>query len=84
MIDSLFITYRDPSNEEESKIAQTPLRDKAFREFEQLDESLQLIILENVDVPGWLKSDPQCIHFTGRPSAGRAGLFPVGAETGST
>jgi hypothetical protein len=80
MIDSLFITYRDPSNDEESQIAQTPLRDRAFREFKAIGEDLQLIILENVDVPKWLESDPQCIQFTGRPGVGRAGLFPSQAN----
>lgn len=79
MIDSLFITYRDPSNDEEVEIAQTPLRDKAFRKFKGIDPSLQLIVLENVDVPDWLVDDPQCTHFTGRPGVGRAGLFPIDA-----
>lgn len=80
MIDSLFITYRDPSNDEEAKIAQTPLRDKAFQKFQEIDPSLQLIILENVDVPKWLEGDRQCSHFTGRPGVGRAGLFPIDAK----
>lgn len=77
MIDSLFITYRDPSNAEETQIAQTPLRDRAFREFKALNTDLQLIILENVDVPEWLTDDPQSTYFTGRAGVGRAGLFPV-------
>lgn len=80
IIDSLFITYRDPSNAEEASIAQTPLRDKAFRRFKAIDPSLQLIILENVDVPKWLDGDPQCTHFTGRQGVGRAGLFPENAR----
>lgn len=80
MIDSLFITYRDPSNIEEESLAQTPLRDRAFRQFKAIDQTLQLIILENVDVPAWLENDPQCLHFTGRPGVGRAGLFPDDAK----
>lgn len=81
VIDSLFITYRDPSNPEEVNIAETPLRDRAFRCFKAIDESLQLIILENVDVPDWLESDPQCTRFTGLRGVERKGLFPDDART---
>jgi hypothetical protein len=76
VLDSLFITYKDPSDAEDAQIATTPLKDRAFREFSSLPASLQLIVLENVDVPDWLAAQPNCIHFTGQPSVGRAGLFP--------
>ncbi|MDO9361014.1 MAG: ATP-binding protein [Polaromonas sp.] len=78
ILDSLFITYKDPTDAEDAAIASTPLRDRAFRAFSQLPDTLQLIVLENVDVPEWLIGKPQCIHFSGEPSVGRAGLFPVG------
>jgi len=77
VLDSLFITYRDPSDLEEAAIARTPLKDRAFRTFSDLPDDLQLIILENVDVPDWLVGQPQCTHFTGEPIVGRAGLFPA-------
>lgn len=77
ILDSLFITYKDPTDAEDVAIASTPLRDRAFRAFSQIPSTLQLIVLENVDVPEWLVGQPQCIHFSGEPTVGRAGLFPA-------
>jgi hypothetical protein len=76
LLDSLFITYKDPSDEEETAIAGTPLKDRAFQSFASMQNDLQLIVLDNVDVPDWLEKNAQCTHFTGRPGVGRAGLFP--------
>lgn len=76
ILDSLFITYRDPSDAGDSAIASTPLKDRAFKAFSAMPPNLQLIILENVDVPAWLEGQPHVTHFTGNAAAGRAGLFP--------
>lgn len=76
ILDSLFITYRDPSDAGDSAIASTPLKDRAFKAFSAMPSNLQLIILENVDVPAWLEGKPQVTHFTGNADVGRAGLFP--------
>jgi hypothetical protein len=76
LLDSLFITYKDPSDEEETAIARTPLKDRAFQSFASMPSDLQLIVLDNVDVPDWLEKNPQCTHFTGRPGVRRTGLFP--------
>lgn len=76
ILDSLFITYRDPSDAGDSAIANTPLKDRAFNAFSAMPSNLQLIILENVDVPAWLEGQPQVMHFTGNAAVGRAGLFP--------
>lgn len=76
VVDSLFITYRDPADDKEASIAKTPLRDRAFASFAKLPDELQLIILENVDVPVWLEKDKQCTKFTGKPGVGRAGFYP--------
>lgn len=76
ILDSLFITYRDPSDAVDSEIASTPLKDRAFRAFSAIPPTLQLIILENVDVPAWLEGQRQVTHFTGNAAIGRAGLFP--------
>ncbi|PDS31475.1 ATP-binding protein [Rhizobium phaseoli] len=76
ILDSLFITYRDPSDAGDSAIASTPLKDRAFKAFSAMPPNLQLIIMENVDVPAWLEGQPQVTHFTGNTAAGRAGLFP--------
>jgi len=82
VLDSLFITYRDPTDADEVAIASTPLKDRAFAAFATLPSSLQLIVLENVDVPDWLTGQPQCLHFTGEPTVGRAGLFPIVSKDG--
>lgn len=76
VLDSLFITYRDPSDAGDSAIASTPLKDRAFQALSAIPNNLQLIILENVDVPAWLEGQPQVTHFTGNAAAGRSGLFP--------
>jgi hypothetical protein len=76
LLDSLFITYRDPADADEAAIAGTPLKDRAFHSFSSLPDDLQLIVLDNVDVPAWLEKQPQCTHFSGRPGVGRAGFFP--------
>ncbi|MBN9017036.1 MAG: AAA family ATPase [Rhizobiales bacterium] len=76
ILDSLFITYRDPSDAGDSAIAGTPLKDRAFKAFSKISHNLQLIILENVDVPEWLDGQPYVTHFTGNAAVGRAGLFP--------
>lgn len=77
VLDSLFVTYKDPDGLEDVAIQNTPLKDKAFESFAALSDDYQLIILDNVDVPSWLSAQARCLHFTGRPGQGRAGLFPV-------
>ncbi|NVO14887.1 MAG: AAA family ATPase [Rhodoplanes sp.] len=76
VLDSVFVTYRDPDDLEDIAIQNTPLKDKAFRAFSDLPDDYQLIVLDNVDVPDWLASQSRCTHFTGQPSVGRAGFFP--------
>jgi hypothetical protein len=80
VLDSLFITYKDPDGLEDAAIQDTPLKDKAFAVFAELSSQHQLIILDNVDVPNWLPSRSHYIHFTGRPTQGRAGFFPTQRE----
>ena len=81
ILDSLFITYKDPADAGDAAIAGTPLKDRAFKALSSLSDEFQLIVLDNVDVPDWLISGPQCLHFTGEPTVGRAGLFPVSAAS---
>jgi hypothetical protein len=76
VLDSVFVTYKDPDGLEDVAIQNTPLKDKAFEAFAALSDAYQLIVLDNVDVPDWLSSQSRCVHFTGRPVQGRAGLFP--------
>jgi hypothetical protein len=77
VLDSVFVTYKDPDGLEDTAIKNTHLKDRAFEAFAALGKDYQLIILDNVDVPDWLSAQPHCIHFTGRPGQGRTGLFPV-------
>jgi hypothetical protein len=76
VLDSLFVTYKDPDGLEDVAIKNTPLKDRAFGSFSELTNEYQLVILDNVDVPDWLIGEPNCIHFTGQPTQGRAGFFP--------
>ena len=54
ILDSVFVTYKDPDGLEDAAIQNTPLKDKAFAAFAELPDQYQLIILDNVDVPDWL------------------------------
>jgi AAA domain-containing protein len=76
VLDSVFVTYRDPDGLEDVAIKNTPLKDKAFATFAALPDAYQLIVLDNVDVPAWLAAQSRCVHFTGQPTVGRAGFFP--------
>jgi hypothetical protein len=76
ILDSVFVTYKDPDGIGDLAIQSTALKDTAFAAFSKLADTYQLIVLDNVDVPGWLSSQPQCLHFTGQPSVGRSGFFP--------
>jgi hypothetical protein len=77
VLDSVFVTYKDPDGLEDVAIRNTPLKDKAFAAFAALPDTCQLIVLDNVDVPDWLVKQARCVHFTGQPTVGRAGLFPA-------
>jgi hypothetical protein len=76
VLDTLFVTYRDPDGLDDAAIKATPLKDKAFAAFAELSKQYQLIILDNVDVPDWLPARSNYIHFTAQPTQGRAGFFP--------
>ena len=76
VLDSLFVTYKDPDGLEDAAIKNTPLKDRAFAAFAEIPDQLQLVILDNVDVPDWLASESRCVHFTGQPTQGRPGFFP--------
>ena len=77
VLDSLFVTYKDPDGLDDAAIQATPLKDKAFAAFAAMSKQHQLIILDNVDVPNWLPNHSMYIHFTGQPTQGRAGFFPM-------
>jgi len=77
VLDSIFVTYKDPDGLEDVAVKNSALKDRAFAAFAELPDTLQLIVLDNVDVPEWLVSQPRCIHFTGQPTQGRSGLFPI-------
>jgi hypothetical protein len=76
VVDSLFLTYKDPDGPEDAEVLTPQLKDKAFAAFAEMSKNLQLIILDNVDVPNWLPQHSMYLHFTGRPAQGRAGFFP--------
>jgi hypothetical protein len=77
VLDSVFVTYKDPDGLEDVAVKNSALKDRAFAALAGLPDTLQLIVLDNVDVPEWLASQPRCVHFTGQPTQGRSGLFPM-------
>jgi hypothetical protein len=77
VLDSLFVTYKDPDGLQDAAIKATQLKDRAFEAFSEIAQDYQLIILDNVDVPDWLALQSTYTHFTGQPTQGRAGLFPT-------
>jgi predicted nucleic acid-binding Zn-ribbon protein len=77
ILDSIFVTYRDPDGIEDTELKNSLLKDRAFAAFAELPPQYQLIILDNVDVPDWLSEQDRCIHFTGQPTVGRSGFFPT-------
>ena len=77
VLDSVFVTYRDPDGLEDAELKNSLLKDRAFSAFAKLRDQYQLIVLDNVDIPDWLAKQPCCTHFTGQPTLGRAGFFPT-------
>jgi hypothetical protein len=77
VLDSLFVTYRDPDGDEEKSIKASPLKDRALEALCALGNDLQVIVVENVSVPDSIERQSFYHHFTGTVGVGRFGLFPV-------
>ena len=65
LLDLPLVTYRDPIEPDEKKLAKTDLRSRFFESLRSLPKELQVVIFENVDLPAWLVSTPGATIFTG-------------------
>jgi hypothetical protein len=81
ILDSPLLTYRDPLGspdpqaEDDKALAATDLRERVFECLRSWPEYMQLIVVENVDLPDWVMSHSNTTVFTGKRGYGRAGLY---------
>ena len=75
VLDTPLLAYREPENDEDD-LRGTDVQSK-FYEFLSNWTSRQVIVLENVDPPDFVKDNDQTIFFSKNASIGRYGLFPV-------
>ena len=87
-MDTPLLTYRDPLKNkkagalsaDEQALQNTSLKDFFFEHLAEVAKLGQIIVVENVDLPANLDSVAHLETFTGDPSNGRFGLFPVQAS----
>jgi hypothetical protein len=84
ILDTPLLTYRDPVRSkagaltpDELQLKSSPLREAFFEHLGSLSNIGQFIIVENVDPPIGIEKIANVQLFTGDPSVGRAGLFPI-------
>lgn len=75
VLDTPLLAYREPENDEDD-LRGTNVQSK-FYGFLSNCTSRQVIVLENVDPPNFVKDNDQTIFFSKNSSIGRYGLFPV-------
>ena len=75
------MTYRDPLDSpdpqqaDDKALAGTDLRERVFESLKSWPEYMQLIIVENVDLPDWVLNLVNTTVFTGKTGYKRAGLY---------
>jgi len=74
VIDTPLLAYREPEGEEDD-LSGTAVQEK-FYEYLSGWESRQVIILENVDPPDFVKNNDQTTFFSKNPDLGRYGFLP--------
>ena len=74
VLDSPLLAYREPENDEDD-LRGTAVQSK-FYEFLSNWTSRQVIVLENIDPPDFVKGADQTIFFSKNSSIGRYGFFP--------
>jgi hypothetical protein len=82
VLDTPLLTYREPLNSrhgellpDEAEIKQTSLATHFYAHLASLKETAQIIIIENSDPPGAIRSLARIETFTGHAETGRSGLF---------
>jgi hypothetical protein len=77
ILDSPLVTYRDPLEADEKRVAESDLKGRFFKSVDSLAKDFQIIIFENVDLPSWLEGRTTTQIFTGNPAYDRAGFYPI-------
>lgn len=75
ILDSPLVTYKDPIEANDIKLAETDLKSRFFNSLRALPPELQVIVFENVDLPAWLVDAPGTTIFTGSGTHGRQGFY---------
>jgi hypothetical protein len=81
VLDSPLLTYRDPLISSEAPdvgddvVARSDLRERVLDDLKEWPDFLQLIIVENVDLPEWALKEANTTVFTGSSDLGRRGLY---------
>jgi len=82
LLDTPLLTYRDPmpgevKDAQDEKLAASDLKSRFFENVGMLASEMQLIVLENVDLPAGTKARPTTQVFSGRGGSGRRGFYPT-------
>lgn len=85
VLDSPLVAYRDPVKskkggaleDDEKVIAASPVREHFFRHLASLSETIQFLVLDNIDPPAGIEQLAKMELFTGNVEEGRFGFFSV-------
>ena len=75
VLDSPLLAYRDPDDDQDS-LKGTSVQDNFYKYLLKIQDR-QVIIIENVEPPSFVRQQPYVTHFSGNPAIGRCGFFPV-------
>jgi hypothetical protein len=76
LIDSPLVTYKKPDVSEGEAISED-MAGEFYRSLIEFDKTLQVIIIENEDVPKDIENSLHMIHFTKNTTVGRYGFIPI-------
>lgn len=76
ILDSPLLSYKEPEGPEDD-LSGTNLNGNFYRYLLQINQSRQVIIVENTDPPSDVELGDRVEHFSGIHGEGRFGLFPV-------
>lgn len=74
LLDSPLLSYKEPDGEDDD-LRHTDLKQRFYNYLQNIEDSQQVIIIENTDPPADVQSLTQALKFTGNSEEGRAGLF---------
>ncbi len=81
LLDSPLVTYKKPDVSEGEAISED-MAGEFYRSLSSFDRNLQIIIIENEDVPKEIEGSLNMIHFTKNSLVGRYGFIPLDNSEG--